>query len=168
MTSPAPAQTPSRSLVAGLGAALAGALVGAVGWAVLTTVSDYKIGFAAIGVGALAGFLAGKAGGDDPRLPFAVAAIAVLGCFLGDLLIAAHFIGKEVGVGTFEVFKEMVKDPGGFGKEAYKAGFEALDALFYALAGVAGFRLTQQVAERSAPPAPVDPPADPFVKQPES
>jgi hypothetical protein len=152
---------PKNNLVAGIVAAVLGALAGAVLWAVVASVTDYKIGFAAVGVGALTGLLAGKAGGGHPRLPAIAAAIAVLGCVVGDILIEAHAGAKAINVSSITVITDYTKPLW----ESYKYDFDVLSGVFYVIAGVAAFRLatqhgTQQPATIPAPqewPAPVEP-----------
>ncbi|MGB8652532.1 MAG: hypothetical protein WCD35_17930 [Mycobacteriales bacterium] len=146
---------PKSSMAAGVAAACVGALVGAALWAVLVSVSDYKIGYAAVGVGALAGLLAGRAGGNAPNLPVVAAAIGLVGCVIGDLLTDAHAVSAAVhtlggSVSMFEVLRKMAEDPAGFGWDVYKEGFAPLDLVFYAFAAVAAFRL----ATRHGAPAP--------------
>jgi hypothetical protein len=163
MTEPAPQPSPAaprNDLLPGIGGAVAGAVLGAAAWAVLVSVTNYKIGFAAIGVGALTGFLAGRFGGASPQLPWIAAAIGLVGCLLGDLLADAHqlsvVISKEEGsVSMLRVFREMVTHPD-FGWEVYKAGFAGLDALFYALSGRAAWQLAA-AHQQPAPAAPSTP-----------
>lgn len=179
MTQPA---APTGSLLAGSLAALGGALAGAVLWAVFSTTTDFKIGWIAIGVGAAAGFLGGKAGGAHPRLPFVAAAIGLLGCVVGDLLIDAHALSaalqkvEGVHVSSFRILRDMASDPSGTGWPVYKAGFGALDVLFYGLAASAAFRLATAHAPQPAmvplPPTlpttpPTAPPATPPAAQPD-
>lgn len=163
---------PKNNLPAGIAGAVAGALVGAVVWAVLVSVTDYKIGFAAVGVGALSGYLAGQLGGVHPALPVLAGIIGLLGCVIGDLLIDAHAVGayeRQHGSSLTDrtVLKEMLKDPSGLGWAIYKNGFEALDALFYALAALFGFRLATAVGQQAVaagtaqPPLPAPPSAWP-------
>ena len=141
------ATSPRPRLAAGIAAAVVGALIGASVWAVIASSTDYKIGFAAVGVGALTGLLAGKVGGGAKQLPVIAAVVGLLGCVLGDVLIDAHAFSSAIkeaegiDVSSWRVLKEMVKDPTGFGWDLYTEGFKALDALFYALAASAGFRL---------------------------
>jgi hypothetical protein len=139
----APSQ--SKKLSTGILAALVGAVTGAGLWAALVTVSDYKVGYAAVGVGALAGFLAGRFGGADPRLPFIAAAIGLVGCLLGDLIADAHAVSVALGsegisASGFEVLRKMFENPS-FGWDVYQAGFKGLDVAFYAFAALAAFRL---------------------------
>jgi hypothetical protein len=167
MTQPS-GSTPARhDLFAGTVAALVGAVVGAAAWALLVSVTDYKIGFAAIGVGALTGYLAGRSGGASPALPVVAAVIALVGCVLGDLLADAHQVSlavKEEGgsISMLSVFKDMVLHPS-LGWEVYKAGFAALDLLFYAIAAQAAFRLAQQPEPTPLP----DPEPDPTPPAPQ-
>lgn len=158
--------SPRSNLWAGIAAATVGALVGATLWAVLVTVTDYKIGYAAIGVGALAGFLAGRFGGGDPRLPYLAAVIGVIGCVIGDLFGDAHAVSVALGeegisASSFEVLRKMVEHPD-FGWEIYRTGFAGMDLLFYAFAGYAGLRLAaQHGAAATAPAVLTDPAAGP-------
>lgn len=153
---------PNNNLVAGIVAAVLGALAGAVLWAVVVSVTDYKIGFAAVGVGALTGLLAGRAGGGHPRLPAIAAAIGVLGCVAGDFLIDAHLVATANSVSSVSVITEHTS----FLWSAYKYDFDVLTGAFYLFAGVAAFRLATQLGAQqaitSAPqawPAPVGEPA---------
>ena len=156
MTQPSASASPRHDLLPGTGGAVAGAVLGAAAWAVLVSVSNYKIGFAAIGVGALTGFLAGRFGGPSPSLPWVAAAIGLVGCLLGDLLADAHQVSvavseDQVSVSMLRVFREMLTHPS-FGWEVYKAGFAGLDVLFYALAARAAWQLAS-VHRRPAPTA---------------
>src|SRR5690348_6549129 len=96
MTEPTGTTGPRNDLLPGIGGAAAGALLGAAAWAVIVSVTDYKIGFAAVGVGALTGFLAGRFGGAAPQLPWIAAVIGLVGCLLGDLLSDAHQVSVAV------------------------------------------------------------------------
>ena len=160
MTSP---NSPQRHLAAGIAAAVVGAVIGATVWAVIASSTDYKIGFAAVGVGALTGLLAGKVGGGAPQLPVIAAVIGLLGCILGDVLIDAHAFSSAIketqgfDVSTWRVLKEMGKDPSGFGWDLYSEGFKPLDALFYALAASAGFRLATAQGLLHTQPSPTVP-----------
>jgi hypothetical protein len=101
---PAPPASPipTGSFEKGIGAALLAALIGAIGWAVITVITDYRIGFVAVGIGYLVGAAIERYGGGDARLPVIGAVVALAGCVLGDLLAEAHIIAREahVGIGT--------------------------------------------------------------------
>ncbi len=85
-----------QNLVVGALAGLAAALVGAAIWAVVTALTQYQIGFMAIGVGFLVGFAVRAAGrGVDPVFGVVGAALALLGCVLGNLLMVLYFLANK-------------------------------------------------------------------------
>jgi hypothetical protein len=171
----APTGLPGRpNLTAGVLGAVVGALVGACAWALLVSVTNVKIGYAAVGVGALTGLLAGRLGGGAPQLPVISAVVGLVGCVIGDVLSDAHQVAKVVGdhgqsVSTFTVLKTMVQHPSEFGWPVYKAGFGFLDVVFYAFAALAAFRLATAhgLAHQQQPPAatPWAPPTAPAADQ---
>lgn len=77
------------SLAAGLAAAVAAGLVAAVAYGWLTEAVDRQVGYASLGVGALIGYAAAKAGGAHRALPFAAAALAPAAIWLGQLVAIA-------------------------------------------------------------------------------
>ncbi|MCP9961864.1 hypothetical protein LUX05_11620 [Streptomyces somaliensis] len=65
---------------------------------------EREVGYAAVGVGLLVGFTAGKVGGRSPVLGVASAALAAGAVYLGQLVTIAVLLGK-MGEGSFtEVF----------------------------------------------------------------
>ena len=148
-------QPSSPNLTAGVLAASAGALVGALAWAAIVFATDVKIGFAAVGVGALAGYLGGRAGGGAPQLPALAAGIGLLGCVLGDVFIAAHALAKVTDLSSFTLLTDHTR----IVWEVYKHEFDVLTLVFYGIAASAAFRLAtahglahQQPAAPSYPP----------------
>jgi hypothetical protein len=155
------------NLTSGILGAVVGALLGAAAWATLTVVTNFKIGYAAVGVGALTGFLAGRMGGGAPQLPPIAAGIGLLGCVFGDVLTDAHAVADASGASLWRVVKLMLQHPSDVGWPIYKAGFGFLDVVFYGFAAYAAFQLATQhgLLHRQAaapPPAPVwQPPTTP-------
>ena len=158
----------------GLAAALGAALVGALIWSLITITTDYKIGFAAIGIGLLVGKAVEHLGGGDARLPIPAALIALLGCVVGDLFTDVHFLAQAFDLSDATVAKDVVTSPD-IAWRLYKAGFEAMDLVFYAIAAYEGFRFAQvgvhkarfareqaahQLQQSQQPAAPFAPPAD--------
>lgn len=92
---------PGVGFVTAIVGALVGALIGGGLWAVVAiTVGLSPLGFGflvALGVGVLPA--AGAMLGRSLVPPFAAALFAVLGCVLGDLLMAGHGVGKLTGDG---------------------------------------------------------------------
>src|SRR5438270_2873767 len=113
------------NLTAGVLGAVVGALLGACAWALLVSVTNFKIGYAAVGVGALTGLLAGRLGGGAPQLPVIAAGVGLIGCFVGDVLTDAHALASELSdrggsISMFTVLQKMVEHPSDLGWPVYK------------------------------------------------
>jgi hypothetical protein len=146
----------------GIGFGLGAALVGAAAWAILTVVTDYKIGLVAVAIGFLVGLAMQRSGSTDPRLPYAGAVIALIGCFLGDVFTDAHALASVVNdnggnTSTTEVLRKMLEDPRLFW-DVYKAGFAGLDIAFYAISAYEGFKFAALGVARSQHAATPPPP----------
>lgn len=153
-----------RGPAQGLGLAVLAALAGAVAWAVVTTATDYKIGFAAVGIGYAVGKVVELYGGGDRRLAVPAAVVALLGCVLGDLLTDAHFLAQAVGVPDAQVLRRVLTSPS-LAVRLFREGFEALDVVFYAIAAYEGHRFAAAGARRAvAPPLELRPPVEGEVK----
>lgn len=123
--------------VAGL-AGLGAALVGAVLWAALAAATNYKIGFAAVGVGFLVGATMRFVGhGNTPAYGYVGAALALLGCVVGDVLSDCVFGARQLGQPILETVTHLTPS---LAVALLKAGFQPLDALFYFIALRAGYR----------------------------
>jgi len=105
------------------------------GWAVITSVTNYRIGFVAVGVGFLVGMAIERFGGGDARLPVIGAIVALIGCVLGDMLADAHLVSRDVHIPLTTVLSH----PHALWR-VYTAEFRFLDAVFYAIAAYEGFR----------------------------
>lgn len=143
--------TKQPSLPLGVAAAAVTAVVSGVLWTLIGNATDgAQIGIGAIAVGALVGFVAGKAGGQDPVLAVIAGLAAVLAVFIGDVFIVAHFGAEQLKVSSFTIATDYTSDL----KANFKQEFEAISLLFYGLAAVTGFRVAMS-AGASAEPAPV-------------
>jgi len=114
------------------------ALVGAGVWAAVTVVTEYQIGFMAVGIGFLVGFamrLAGK--GIAPVFGAVSAALSLLGCAAGNLLTFTWFIASAEGLTFMEVATQLDV---GIAIEILTSTFEAMDILFYGLAAYFGYK----------------------------
>lgn len=156
MTQPIPtvAPPPRGSFGVGLAAAVAAALVGAIAWAIITVVSNYRIGLVAVGIGFLVGLAIERFGGGDRRLPVAGALIALLGCMLGYLFADAHIVGKAYGFGTFDAVNHLHRV-----WSFYTGAFGVFDGIFYAIAAYAGYRYAQRGVLRAQAAAAANHPA---------
>jgi hypothetical protein len=160
MTYPAPEVRGNAAT--GLASAFGAALVGALIWSLITITTDYKIGFAAIGIGLLVGKAVENFGGGDARLPIPAALIALVGCVIGDLFTDIHFLATAADLSDAHVANLVLSSPS-LAWDLYKAGFEAMDLIFYAIAAYEGFRFARQgvfraqqahAAAQQPPPAP--------------
>ena len=119
-------------------AGLVAALVGAALWAALVAATHIKIGFAAVGVGFLVGWTVRNVGqGHNPAYGYAGAALALLGCVVGDVLSDCVTVANQSGQPVLSIVSQLT--PNLF-VELLKAGFRPLDALFYFIALRAGYR----------------------------
>lgn len=131
----AQALQPAGGFGTGVAAAIGAAIIGAIGWAVITSVTNYRIGFVAVGVGFLVGLAIERFGGGDARLPVIGAIVALIGCVLGDMLADAHLVSRDfhVPLSTVLSHPHLLWD-------VYKGQFRFLDAVFYAIAAYEGFK----------------------------
>jgi hypothetical protein len=127
-----------QNLGMGVVGGLMGMVIGAVLWAVITVVTDYQIGWMAIGVGFLVGLgvqLLGK--GLSSSFGVAAAVLAGVGCLLGNFLVIIGFVSQEFGLTYGEIFAEL---DGATMVELMTATFQPMDLLFYGLAIYTGYR----------------------------
>jgi hypothetical protein len=135
-TSPVDEQSLPRGLVAGLAAAA----VGAGAWALITVVTNYQIGWMAVGVGFLVGWavrLAGK--GTSTAFGVLGAALALGGCLAGNLLTGNVVASRELGVPLTDMLARITP---GMAFELMAGMFSPIDLLFYGLATYQGYRFS--------------------------
>ncbi|MEU3793472.1 hypothetical protein [Streptomyces fructofermentans] len=141
---PVPPAAPARNnLVLGLAAALGAALVSAAVYGTVIGVTEYEIGWAAVGVGFLVGLAAGRVGGRNPVLPVVSALVSLGAVYLGQLIGTAMIGADELGVGFTEVFFEQF----GLVQEAWKAGADPMSFLFFAIAGYVAFQSARKAGD---------------------
>ncbi|MEV5278702.1 hypothetical protein [Streptomyces sp. NPDC051994] len=132
----APPAAPVRNNFAlGLIAAIVAALVTAGIYGAIIGATKHEIGYAAVGVGFLVGFAAGKAGGRNPALPVIGAVLSLVAVYFGQLLGEAIIASKELPVTVSELFFQHFS----LLNEAWKADADPLTFLFFAIAAVAAF-----------------------------
>jgi len=114
------------------------AMVGAGIWATVTVVTEYQIGWMAVGIGFLVGFavrLAGK--GVAPAFGAVSAVMALFGCAVGNLMTFTYFIAMSEGMSFMEVVTQL---DFAIAAEILTSTFEAMDVLFYGLAAYFGYK----------------------------
>ncbi|HEY9060060.1 MAG TPA: hypothetical protein VIO64_06095 [Pseudobacteroides sp.] len=116
---------------------LAAALISAGVWAFITVITGYRIGLIAIGIGFLVGMCVRVLGkGNAPIYGIMGAALAFLGCFLGNIFSYYGAISNEFNITMSEAYKMI----GLF--DVLKLGFKVMDLLFYGFAIYEGFKFS--------------------------
>ena len=127
-------QNLSMGILGGFIAALAGASV----WAIITAITEYQIGFMAIGVGFLVGYAVRYMGqGVDQVYGYIGGGLSLVGCLLGNVLTACIFYAEAesipfmdvVGALDFSIAFEILVDT-----------FSFMDILFYGIAVYYGYK----------------------------
>lgn len=127
---------PARNNVAlGLLAAVVAALVAAGIYGGIIGATKHEIGYAAVGVGFLVGFAAGKVGGRNPALPVLSAVLALVGVYGGQLLGEAIILSKQEPLTVSQIFFDHFSEL----NDLWKADSDLLTFLFFAIAAAAAF-----------------------------
>lgn len=155
----------NQSLAKGIVAGVVAALMGAVIWAVVTVMTEYQIGWMAVGVGFLVGFAVRTLGKGFSRSFGIVGAVcAFTGCALGNILSMCGFIAQEQATPIAEVVTSVLLQPD-VALEILLATFSPMDLLFYGIAIYEGYRFSMlQIDDQklmalthASTPAPIDP-----------
>jgi hypothetical protein len=129
-----------QNLPMALAAGFAAALIGGILWAVITVVTNYQIGFMAVGVGLLVGYAVRYFGkGIDPIFGVAGAVLALLGCLLGNFFSMVGFGAAAENVGVFELLGMLDYS---YVPEIMMEGFSPMDLLFYGIAVYEGYKFS--------------------------
>ncbi|MCX4730070.1 hypothetical protein ACIA74_05890 [Streptomyces sp. NPDC051658] len=139
-TPPAPAR---NNIGLGLVAAVVAAVVAAGLYGAIIGATKHEIGYAAVGVGFVVGFAAGKVGGRNPVLPVVSAVLALVAVYFGQLLGEAMIAAKELPVTVSELFFDHFS----LLNEAWKADSDFISYLFFAIAAVAAFSGAKKAAD---------------------
>jgi hypothetical protein len=140
---------------------IVGAVIGGIIWAAIAVITDYEIGYVAVGVGALAGGGVVIANGGKRGLPYQLIAVVtgVAGIFAGKFLAGVYFyrevliedygieLVNEIGIGG------LVADTVQLFPDYLSATLQPIDLLFVVLAIVAAWRIPALRREQSAAPA---------------
>ncbi|MFE9818613.1 hypothetical protein [Streptomyces sp. NBC_00236] len=135
---------PARNNV-GLGILVAfiAALVAAGIYGAIIGATKHEIGYAAVGVGAIVGFAAGKLGGRNPALPVISGALALVGVYFGQLLGEAIIISKQLPLSVTEIFLDHFSDL----NTVWKEDSDAISFVFFAVAAVVAFSTARKTSD---------------------
>ncbi|MFD8980277.1 hypothetical protein [Streptomyces sp. NPDC059564] len=140
---PAPAPAASGNLGLGILAAVVAAVVAAGVYGGITAGTEHEISYAAVGVGALVGFAAGKIGGRNPALSAVAALLSLAAVFAGQLFGIALLEADAFQVGVMDVLGQGVSPLIKF----WQAGADGWTFLFLAIGGYAAFQISRKVAD---------------------
>ena len=146
-----------QNLLLGIGYGVSATLLCAAAWAVITVITNYQIGWMAIGLAFAVGFAVRFGGQGINKLYGAIGAVlALVGCLLGNYLSYVGVIAKLKSMGYFETLVAInpAKIP-----EIFGLAFQPMDVLFYAMALYFGYkyalrRLTPKELQTVSDPAP--------------
>ncbi|MEU1467607.1 hypothetical protein ABZ434_05230 [Streptomyces sp. NPDC005761] len=135
---------PARNNVGlGIVVALVAALVAAGIYGAIIGATKHEIGYAAVGVGAIVGFAAGKLGGRNPALPVISGVLALVGVYLGQLLGEAIIISKQLPLSVTEIFTEHFSDL----NTVWKEDSDAMSFVFFVVAAVVAFSTARKTSD---------------------
>ncbi|MEV6730135.1 hypothetical protein [Streptomyces sp. NPDC051364] len=142
---PYPAE-PARTGNIGLGiaAALVAALAAAAAYGGMMNAIDRQVGYAAVGVGILVGFAAGKLGGKNPVLPVVGAILSLGAVYLGQLFYIALKLADYGNVGLVDVLNHA--GVSGLG-DIWQEGAEAMDYAFLVIGGFVAFGTAKKISD---------------------
>jgi hypothetical protein len=129
-----------QNLPMGVLAGLAAAAVGAGAWALVTVVTNYQIGWMAVGVGFLVGWavrLAGK--GTTTAFRIVGAVLSLGGCVAGNLLTGCVIAARHLDVPVTTFVGGLTPT---IALDMLSVMFNPMDLLFYALAVYQGYRFS--------------------------
>ena len=142
-------ETESNLLMGLIGGGVA-MLVSAIIWGVITYVTEYQIGWMAIGVGFLVGIAIKFFGrGKTPIYGISSAVLALIGCVFGNLIFYAGVIAREEGASFLEVFFFFLITPAAL-IELFSVAFQFMDILFYGLAAWVGYSTALDIRRKRA------------------
>jgi len=127
-----------QNLVNGTLAGLAASLAGAGIWAAVTIVTEYQIGWIAIGIGFVVGYavrLAGK--GLDQTFGIVGGALALVGCALGNVIIITYYVALSENSAFMDIFTQLDL---AITFDMLTSTFEIMDVVFYGIAIYFGYK----------------------------
>ena len=136
----------NQNLSMGIIGGIVAALIGASAWAAITVLTDFQIGWMAVGVGFLVGYAVRVMGkGLSKIYGYVGAALSIIGCLMGNLFSVIAIISNQEAIPFFDLISRLnlliVMD-------LMKASFSPIDLLFYGIAVYEGYRFSfRQITE---------------------
>ena len=130
----------NQNLLFGVIGGSVAAAIGAAVWAVITALTNFQIGWMAVGVGFLVGYavrICGK--GIDKSFGVAGATLSLLGCLAGNLLTVCIAVSRHQHIPFLQILSRLNPE---IVVGLLKATFNPMDALFYGIAVYEGYRFS--------------------------
>ncbi|MHC1682627.1 MAG: hypothetical protein AB6733_06725 [Clostridiaceae bacterium] len=127
----------NQSLLGGFLGGFLGATAGAIVWALVTAITHYEIGYIAIAVGFLTGFMVKKLGhGFQQHFGYIGAFWSLIGCFVGNILAVLIMISDGSNI---SILKLIDVD---FISYIIEDTFSPFDLVFYLIAVYEGYHFS--------------------------
>jgi hypothetical protein len=128
----------NQNLGLGILGGIGGAAIGATLWAVVTALTNFQIGWMAVGVGFLVGYAVRYLGqGVDVHFGIIGAAFSLLGCLAGNLLTVCIVVARQENMPLMDLLSRLTPAAA---SELLTLTFSPIDLLFYGIAVYEGFR----------------------------
>jgi|GEM_PF-2911696 len=139
---------PSPDLSAAMLAGMLSSLLGASFWALLTIITEYQIGYVAIGVGAFVGFTV-RYWGNGRSFQFGLigGVFALFGCFIGSFFIVCYYSAQLLNMPFMEF---VLSNETRYLWANMQDWIDAYDIAFYTLAAVAGYKIAGEEKDEPA------------------
>ena len=130
----------NQNLLFGTVGGIVAAAIGAAIWAVITALTNFQIGWMAVGVGFLVGYavrICGK--GIDKSFGAIAAILSLLGCLAGNLLTVCIVVSRHQHIPFFDLLSRLNPE---IVVGLTKATFRPMDLLFYGIAVYEGYKFS--------------------------
>jgi len=130
----------NQNLHLGIIGGLVAAVIGASIWAAVTVITDFQIGWMAVGIGFLVGFAVRVTGkGISKSFGYVGAILALASCLAGNLFSICVIISKQEAIPFFYLLTRLNPQ---IIAELMKSTFSPIDLLFYGIAVYEGYRFS--------------------------
>jgi hypothetical protein len=130
----------NQNLLFGMIGGIVAAAIGAAIWATITAMTNFQIGWMAVGVGFLVGHAVRMCGkGIDKSFGIVGATLSLLGCLAGNLLTVCIAISRHQQIPFFDLLSRLNPE---IVLELMRATFSPMDLLFYGIAVYEGYKFS--------------------------
>jgi hypothetical protein len=130
----------NQNFMFGMIGGIIAATIGAIIWAIITALTNFQIGWMAVGVGFLVGFavrIYGK--GLDSIFGIMGAILSLLGCLAGNLFASCIVLSKHQSIPILDLLSRLNLD---IIVKIMTATFSPIDLLFYGIAIYEGYKFS--------------------------